>query len=208
MTLSQASILWLLPKASGIFLPEKNPVLTGIQCIASHNTSYYTASTHFPNVFCKRAKENTLNAWLRTWVGTDSIINDENKFVGVLSSRKSEKSVSALLEFVYQRAFGTVFSMAYEATRLKEKLGKAREGVIIEGMPNGERMFCGHGSSCQLYAGKVSEFTVEVDKESRIETLKWKEPPVFKWEGKKIVSVPEKEFHFLSGPSEQTVSRD
>ncbi|GEM_PF-6499687 len=149
-----------------------------------------------------------MNAWLIAWVGTDSIITDENKFVGVLSSRKSEKSVSALLEFIYQRAFGIAFSMAYEANRPKEKLGKARAGVIIEGMPNGERIFCGHSSSCQLYARKVAEFTVEVEKESWIETLKWKEPPAFKWEGKKIVSVPEKEFHFLFRPSEQTVSRD
>lgn len=104
-------------------------------------------------------------AWLITWDGTSEKINDENRFVGVLSSRKSSSFVEDICDVIYSRTIFDASDSLYFANRKKErrKLCQTYEGGIIA-----------FGHNPFLLARVVSN--ISITENGEYEIIKWKEP--------------------------------
>lgn len=129
-----------------------------------------------------------MRAWLLTWVYHKSKVQEE--IVAVLSSRKSDKTVSELVEFIVLRANSSVINMAYYANRRDKLVYKASTSQLINGVPHGERVLCGHDP--WLYARKVTDFKVDFDEKSNEEIVSWREPDNYRWtQDKRSIEVSE-----------------
>lgn len=125
-----------------------------------------------------------MNAWLITWEGTRDQKDTSGKIVAILSSRKSEKTVVDVVESIYIHSTCNASDIAYYANRRGKMPFKVQSVVLINGIPHGDRIFCGN-SDRWLYARRVSKFKVRVDKAKKRETLTWVEPSTYKWKGKR-----------------------
>jgi hypothetical protein len=123
-----------------------------------------------------------MKAWVITWEGTSQKLNDENGLVALLASRKSVKYVGDLVEFIYLRATSSASDMLFLANRSAQIPYKADRAQVINGVPHGDRVICGHNP--WLYARKVSCVKVTKEPGSDNEEITWKEPPIFKWKDK------------------------
>ena len=110
-----------------------------------------------------------MNAWVITWEGTSSHINDENRLVAIIGARRSSSYITELVEFLYLRASSGADEMAYFANRPKKKPHKAERRLMINLVPHGDRVSCGDNPF--LYARKVSNLSVVVDKETDTEKI-------------------------------------
>ena len=131
-----------------------------------------------------------MNAWLLTWEGTSQKITDENRIIGIIGSRRSDQFVAELVEFLYARNSASVSEMARMANRPKQKPFPAERTQIINDVPHGERIICGH-NPC-IYARKVKNLKISQEGDSEI--VIWQEPDNFYWKNKeKMVIGVEKE---------------
>ena len=64
-----------------------------------------------------------MNAWLLTWEGTEpeTIFDNDNKIVTILSGRTSSKSVEFIVYVLYTRCLWTAGDLSYCANRRKER---------------------------------------------------------------------------------------
>ena len=118
-----------------------------------------------------------MNAWLITWEGTSPKITDENRIIGIIGSRRSDSFVADLVEFIYARNSSSVTDMAYIANRPKERPYPAEKNQLINNLPHGERIICGHNP--WIYARKVKALKTTVHDGS--EVVSWQEPDNFRW---------------------------
>jgi hypothetical protein len=122
-----------------------------------------------------------MNAWLITWQGTALLPeNAPEKVAAILSSRKSDKSVADSVELLFLRARCSASDMAYYANRRRDMLFKVQDSLLINHIPHGDRIFCG-SSECAIYARKVSQLKIKLNKENGKEILTWIEPPTYRW---------------------------
>lgn len=95
-----------------------------------------------------------MKAWIITWEGTSHNLNDENRFVALLSSRNPEKCVGDLVEFIYLRAASPASEMMFFANRPNQISYKAERIQLTNSVPHGDRIVCGHNP--WIYTRKVS----------------------------------------------------
>jgi len=126
-----------------------------------------------------------MNAWLLTWEGTSPKITEENRIIGVIGSRRADSFVAELVEFIYARNSSSVTDMAYIANRPKKKPFPATKTQIINGVPHGERIICGHNP--WIYARKVKALKTEV--EDGVEVVSWQEPDNLQWKNKRKMEI-------------------
>ena len=118
-----------------------------------------------------------MRAWLITWeCNTSSVVE---RIVAVLSSRKSDSAVAELMELLVLRATSSVHSLAHYANRRKELVYKAQTPLVINRVPHGERILCGHDP--WLYGRKVTGLQIEVSASGNEEVVSWREPDDFGW---------------------------
>lgn len=118
-----------------------------------------------------------MNAWLITW----DFPKVRDPFVAILSARKSDNTVAEFVEYYYLLMTSTVREVAYFANRPQKIPDKARIGMRFNGLNHAGRITCGNNPS--IYARKVSDLVIShPDDDSTVETIKWKEPPIFQWD--------------------------
>ncbi len=128
-----------------------------------------------------------MNAWLFTWEGTDPDITPDRKLIAILSGHRPSSFVEDIAEVLYLRNYGTADDMRYLANRKKQKF----YGCMHTG--NGGFSI---GNNPFVYARKVSDLKVTIDKNSNTETISWKELPSYR-------QVPEKNYAIeMTDPSE------
>lgn len=117
-----------------------------------------------------------MNAWLLTWEGTEpeTIFDNDNKIVTILSGRMSSKSVEQIVYVLYTRCLRTAGDLSYLANRRKERerlyiYSKHRRGFL-------------YGSNPWIYARRVTDLVIEKDENKQFEHISWKEPPELKWD--------------------------
>lgn len=150
-----------------------------------------------------------MNAWLITWEGTSEKLNDENRLFAIIGARRSIEFIVDILEFLYLRASSNASEMAYLVTRPRKKHFKAEMSQLINGVPHGDRILCGHNP--WLYARKVTELNVVIAEESGAEHVTWREPPIFKWtdQSKMNIEIAQTgEIKSLIRSSDKRVSRE
>ena len=119
-----------------------------------------------------------MKAWLLTWVGTEpeTIFNNDNKIVTILSGRTSSTLVEQIVYVLYTRCLWTAGDLSYFANRKKE-----REKHYKPIQANHRRGFL-YGSNPWIYARQVTDLVIEKDEENGLEHINWKEPPELKWD--------------------------
>ena len=117
-----------------------------------------------------------MNAWLLTW--TFTAIEPAEKLVAILPSRRSERNVAELMEFLVLKATSGAGFNAFCVNRRKDLVYKANMTLVISKVPHGNRIFCGHDP--WLYGRKVRNLTVSQDESSNEEIISWTEPDNYK----------------------------
>ena len=126
-----------------------------------------------------------MNAWLLTWDGTCQKITDDNRIIGIISSRRSDSFVAELVEFLYARNSSSASDMAYIANHQKQKPFTAERTQIINDVPHGERIICGHNP--WIYARKVKN--LKITEEDGFEVVTWQEPDNYYWKNKQRMEI-------------------
>jgi hypothetical protein len=129
-----------------------------------------------------------MNAWLITWEGTRIHKSNLEKIVAILSSRKTEKTIVEFVELFYMRSMYTASNMAYYANRRRDMLFKAQRPPATNDLLYVSRIFCGSGE-LMLYARRVTNLKIRVDKEKEKEILTWAEPTTYKWEDGQLLEI-------------------
>jgi hypothetical protein len=119
-----------------------------------------------------------VNAWLVTWEGTEHR-KQLDRVAAIMGSRRSEGAVAEYVEMLYLRAMCDAQDMAYYANRPGKFPYRAQKGLLINQVPHGDHVLCGHNP--WLYARKVSK--LEVRRDGKFEVLSWQEPPTIRWKG-------------------------
>lgn len=128
-----------------------------------------------------------MNAWLITWQWFGNHAKVDDPLVTVFSARKPAKSIAEFVETLYLMTSCTAEGLAYFLNRANKIPYKAVEGEIINGIPHGDRIRCGHNP--WIYARKVSKLTIEINKGKGTEIISWQEPPVFKWKDEQRMDI-------------------
>lgn len=84
--------------------------------------------------------------------------------------------------FIYLRAASSVSDMLFFANRPTQIPYKAFRTQVINCVPHGDRVVCGHNP--WIYERKVSCVKVKKKPGGDSEEVAWKEPPIFKWKDK------------------------
>jgi hypothetical protein len=126
-----------------------------------------------------------MNAWLLTWEWTTT--RPREKIVAILSSRRSDASIAELVELLVQRTLCGAHDLAYYANRRKKLICKAETPLIINSIPHGQRVLCGHGP--WLYGRVVTDLKVMMDGATDEEVLTWQEPPQYRWAGSSMTAI-------------------
>ena len=128
-----------------------------------------------------------MKAWLVTWEWMAPHAEVVNKIAAVINSRRSERFVADMVEHIYAHSNYNMKELLDIVKVPKRNPYKATRGEIIHGVPHGDRITCGHHP--WLYARIVTDLTATTDKETALEIIKWKEPPIFKWKDKRKLQV-------------------
>jgi hypothetical protein len=140
-----------------------------------------------------------MNAWLLTWEVLPTAERDIDKIAAILSYRKPDNKIAEIVELLYLRSMCSAFDMAYYANRRKEMLFKVqqRDGYII----------C-DSNPYWLYARRVTNLQIQVDKEKGKEILSWIEPPTFKFKDYEIDEIIEGESRYWERKYFSPLSKD
>ncbi len=122
-----------------------------------------------------------MNAWLITWEYALQRKTKLDKIVAILTSRKSEETVADFMELLYLRSTCNASEMAYYANHRKQMPFHVEKPLLINHIPHGDRIICG-GTPCWLYARRVRNLKIRLDKKNQKEILTWVEPPTYKWQ--------------------------
>lgn len=126
-----------------------------------------------------------MNAWLITWERLDVRPEPYEKIAAILSGRRSERSVAEFMELLYLRATGDASAMAYYANRPRKMIVRAQYPQLINEVPHGDRILCGHNP--WLYGRRVTN--LEISRDGEDEVLKWQEPPIFRWKAESLTEI-------------------
>ena len=123
-----------------------------------------------------------MKAWLITWKWIGNYAKVRDPFVAILSTRKSERSVAEFVEYYYLLMTSSASEVAYFVNQPSKIPYKAdNRAVRINDVPHGERIT--YGNNPFIYARKVSDLVFSHPHDDQtVETIKWKEPPIFQWE--------------------------
>jgi hypothetical protein len=124
-------------------------------------------------------KKRPITAWLVTWDAAGPSAEFADEVAAILSSRKSERTVAELVEFLYAQVTSTASELAEYARNPKRNPYRANIGLMINEVPHGDRITC--GAHPWLYARKVTDLTITRDETTGLETVAWKEPRTFRW---------------------------
>lgn len=115
-----------------------------------------------------------MNAWILTWEGTEgpALVADQ-KIIAILSSRKSERIVTDLVEILYCQTVET----AAEMMRLSNKR-RLREKQYRHIYSTGDRLF--YGRNPCIFARRVSKLRIERDQIAGFEVVRWHEPATYR----------------------------
>lgn len=120
-----------------------------------------------------------MNAWLVTWEGTSASLNEANKIAALVSVKRSSRYVADYVENIYLLTTNTVSELSATLYKPSKRPYRAKIGDIINGVPHGDRIDCGHNP--WLYARKVGELVVVEKVDEGVEIISWTEPPKFRW---------------------------
>ena len=118
-----------------------------------------------------------MNAWLITWEWHGEHAKRKKTLVGIISSRRGEKFIADFVEQAYLMEMSTIEEIVRWANRKKDRPYKVKKVEIINNVPHGDRITCGHNP--HIYARIVTDLKVVSDLDNKIEKLSWKEPPNF-----------------------------
>ena len=122
-----------------------------------------------------------MKAWLVTWdwCGDHAAVGDQ--LVAILNAKRSQSSVAKYVELLHLLATSPAFEVAQCADgRGKQPHQQATMVQVINGVPHGGRITCGHNP--WMVARLVSNLVVEPDSDAGIETVRWQEPPTYRWQ--------------------------
>ena len=129
-----------------------------------------------------------MKAWLITWKGIGDYENVSDPFVAILSARRSDRSVAEFVEYYYLLMTSSAREVAYFVNQPSKIPYKADKAVRINDVPHGDRITCGNNPF--IYARRVSDFVFSHPPDDQtVETIKWKEPPIFQWEDRSQVQI-------------------
>ena len=126
-----------------------------------------------------------MNAWLLTWAHTSN--EPSEKLVAILPARRSDRAIAELMELFVLRATTGASSAAYYLHRRKQMVYKARTPLVINRVPHGNRILCGHDP--WLYGRVVRELVVVVDCEANEEVVSWREPDDFEFKDNSLLLI-------------------
>ena len=111
-----------------------------------------------------------MKAWLITWEweGDSKAVID--KVVGILNPKWSAKRVGDIVEFLYNECTSTLSEMAEYAKKSTNNPYKSKSDF------NGQ-IHCGHNP--YLWSRIVENLQIERDNKTFIETISWKEVPIY-----------------------------
>jgi hypothetical protein len=109
-------------------------------------------------------------AWLLTWEWTGDHAAVEDRIAGILRPRLSRDVVGEIIETIYSIHEGYVSELAFWSRRPQEKPYKAQWSE--------NHCFCGGNPS--IHANYVHHLNIEEDPVSRLETISWVLPPLFR----------------------------
>jgi hypothetical protein len=128
-----------------------------------------------------------MKAWLVTWEWMAKHAEVIDMIAAVVNPRKPQRYVAEIVEHIYSHHNYHPSELFDVIKSPKSNPYRATTGDIINGVPHGERIMC--GDHPWLYARKVSNLRIIVDKESGFEVISWKEPANFKWKNKDKLEV-------------------
>jgi len=121
-----------------------------------------------------------MKAWLITWEWANDAAAVADRVVGVLNPRWRDGRVADIVEFLYSNTNAYVYELTSYA---KRRSNNPYQADIRNG-----RIHCGHNPF--LYARVVSDLRIDITDDG-IETISWKEPPVYNIVNGKIEKVKE-----------------
>jgi hypothetical protein len=143
-------------------------------------------------------------AWLLTWEWIGDHAAVEDRIAGILRPRISRQAITEIVETIYAVHESYVTELAYYSRRPTANPYKAQWEQ--------DHCYCGHNPS--LHANYVHQLKVEEDPISRLETISWILPPLYRintsnWE-KELVrgEYPESVTRTIIGPlSDREIGR-
>lgn len=120
-----------------------------------------------------------MKIWLVTWEWGSDSSRVADKIAAVLDYRYSCKTFPRFVEFLYARATSNVKELLYYARYRKNNPYQAKIGISLNGIPHGDRIFC--GANPYLYARYVSDFFVDDDVDNDLEIITWTEPDSYRF---------------------------
>jgi hypothetical protein len=119
-------------------------------------------------------REWFMNAWLLTWEGTEgAALTADEKIIAILSWRRSDQSVSDLVQVLYSRTVDSAGDMAHFANKRR-----LRENQYLHSHHRPGRFF--YGVNPCIFARQVINLSIERDEARGRETLRWGEPPTYR----------------------------
>lgn len=120
-----------------------------------------------------------MKAWLVTWdwCGRDAAVAD--RVAAVLPFQYSDRRVGEIVQLLYLLATSDLSELADYARRPSQIPYKPRVGQMINSVPHGDRVICGHNP--WLYARRVTDLRVWREPETDREVIEWTEPQTFRW---------------------------
>jgi len=124
-----------------------------------------------------------MRAWLITWewIGNHAAVTAP--FITILTARKSQSTVADFVEQYYLLASCSAGEIAYFANRPSKLPYRPSRSEIINGVPHGDRIICGHNP--YIYARLVSSLIIKTDNKKGLEVISWREPSQYKWKDKR-----------------------
>lgn len=132
-------------------------------------------------------KSRCNRAWLITWLGAGRRIDEANRIAAIVSARRSKQYVADLIELLYEFAATTTGGCVRSLNRPRARPYRAQQGDLINDVPHGDRIECGHNP--WLFGQIVSELEVREDIERGVEIIRWREPSRFRWKDESKLAV-------------------
>lgn len=128
-----------------------------------------------------------MKAWLVTWEWCGDHARVDAPLISIFGSRRSDRIVANFVEQHYMLATSNAQEVTRYANRGTLRPYKATTSQIINGIPHGDRVVCGHNPF--IYARRVFDLRIEVRPEAEVETVCWQEPPTYKWQDERRLAV-------------------
>ncbi len=111
-----------------------------------------------------------MKAWIITWEWDGEHAAVADKVIGFLNPRWSANKILPIIEFIYNQSTSTISEMANYAKKPSNNTYKP----IID---FNTRIRC--GSNPYIFARKVEELKISIDKKTKFENISWVELPIY-----------------------------